>query len=129
MKTIPVFLVALISFLFSSCNQRTDVWSEMEEYHRLMSETYHPFEEGNMEPVNNKIDDLVNAAENWADSEPPASMEKEGMDQKLVDLKDETGKLSALINENADTETISAQFEDLHDLFHQIQETYSGEVH
>ena len=45
--------------------QEKSDWKEMQNFHSLISATFHPSEEGNLKPLKAKSDSLLLAAKTW----------------------------------------------------------------
>ena len=47
-------------------------WKEMSDFHEVMSTTFHPAEEGNLQPLRMKAEELYTRAKSWKASAVPA---------------------------------------------------------
>jgi len=63
------FLLSLLTLTAHS--QQTTEWKGMEDFHAVMSTTFHPSEENNLQPLKEKAGDLLNKAKTWQKSEVP----------------------------------------------------------
>jgi hypothetical protein len=52
----------------TSTAQANDKWAELEAYHDVMSQTFHPAEEGKLEPIRKRAGELAEKARQWLDS-------------------------------------------------------------
>src|SRR4051794_26133194 len=69
-------------------------WKEMDEFHMLMAETFHPFKDSaNLEPAKMQARELATAAEKWASSTLPEKVNNDEMKAKLEELKNGTSSL------------------------------------
>lgn len=140
-RTRPVLrasaLIALLFLIFASCNKKAQPadaagsreWKEMDEFHMVMAETFHPFKDSaDLMPVKEKAGELVAAAEKWAASPIPEKVDNDEMKTALEQLEVEAKELADLIP-SADDAAIGQQLEELHDLFHKIQEDWYGTSH
>lgn len=130
-----VALFALILF-FSACASKKEEsqssaedqnnWKEMDEYHMIMAETFHPFKDSaNLEPVKSQAGELSAAADKWANAPLPEKVNNEEMKTKLEQLKNESSALVQMVASD-DEESIGVQLTKVHDLFHTIQEEWYG---
>jgi hypothetical protein len=106
----------------------SNTWKEMDEFHMVMAETFHPYKDSaDLEPVKARSNDLVAAADKWANAPIPEKVNSEGMKAKLQALKSETEALADVV-QAGESNAIGAQLTKVHDLFHEIQEVwYTGE--
>jgi hypothetical protein len=132
------FVIMLIAFACASKKEEahdestaTDSkeWKEMDEFHMLMAETFHPFKDSaNLEPAKMQARELAGAAEKWASSPLPEKVNNDEMKGKLEDLKNGTSALVQSVGAG-DDKAIGDQLTKVHDLFHAIQEDWYGGGH
>lgn len=116
----------LIALLFLAGNaataQHTSSWKEMDAFHDVMSETFHPSEEGNLQPIKTRIDEMVNKAKAWRKSAVPANFDSKKAKTKLKELVKGTEGLRKTIRKNGSDPDITKELAELHDTFHYIME-------
>jgi hypothetical protein len=96
-------------------------WTELKAYHTVMSATFHPSEEGNLEPIKTRSGELVEAATAWKNSTPPADFNKPTIKEKLNHLYTESIALDKLVKDKkASDKEIKESLVKLHDVFHEI---------
>lgn len=96
-------------------------WAELKAYHGVMSSTFHPAEEGKLEPIKTRSAELAAAAKAWLKSTPPAEFNKPAILAKLKLLDVESSALDKLIKAGKATDTeITATLTKVHDRFHEI---------
>jgi hypothetical protein len=101
-------------------------WKEMDDFHMLMAESFHPFKDSaNLAPAKAGAATMASAAEQWAGSTLPEKVNNDDMKSKLASLKEGTASLVQTIN-GGDDKAIGEQLTKVHDLFHAIQETWYG---
>jgi hypothetical protein len=101
-------------------------WKEMDDFHMLMAESFHPFKDSaNLEPAKAGATTMASAAAQWATSTFPEKVNNDDMKSKLASLKEGTASLVQTIN-GGDDKAIGEQLTKVHDLFHAIQETWYG---
>lgn len=102
-------------------------WKEMDDFHMVMAETFHPYKDSaNLEPVKSKAGDLVAAADKWVAATLPKKMDNDKVKGKLETLKQESQTLVQTVS-GGDDKAIGDQLTKVHDLFHEIQEAWYGE--
>jgi hypothetical protein len=121
MKKIAAFF-ALSILLLSAANAQTKKWKEMDAFHTVMGETFHPSEEGKLEPVRKRSGELVEKAVAWFKSEAPDGFNKSAIKSTLKKLVKEAKALDKRVRANAPDEVIKEKLGSLHHLFHTIEE-------
>jgi hypothetical protein len=105
---------------------KNDEWVAMDEFHMIMAESFHPFKDSaNLEPAKAKAEEMAAAAEKWANAPLPEKVNTDEVKTKLAELKAETSAFVQTVKTN-DAKTIGDNLTKLHDLFHEIQETWYG---
>jgi tRNA nucleotidyltransferase/poly(A) polymerase len=116
----------LLALLFAAANtvvaQHTSSWKEMDAFHDVMSETFHPSEEGNLQPIKTRIDEMVTKAKAWRKSSVPAAYDAKKSKAKLKELEKGAEALRKTIRNNGSDPDITKQLAELHDVFHYIME-------
>ena len=124
-----IVMVAVLFISKSTTAQEKAKWTEKDAFHKVMSETFHPAEEGKLEPIRKRSQEMVDAAIAWKNSAAPAGYDKEKIKKDLKKLVKGTRELNKEIQKNASDKDIKEDLTELHDLFHQITEKCSGEDH
>jgi hypothetical protein len=103
-------------------------WKEMDDFHVIMADAFHPFKDSaNLEPVRTHAEHLAMEAEKWAGAKLPEKVNNDTVKAKLEKLKTDTRALADKIKAGGTDEEVASQLTAVHDLFHEIQETwYSG---
>lgn len=121
LKKITLAVVALL--LFQTLNaQKKAEWKELSDFHGVMSKSFHPAEEGNLQPLKANSADLLAKAKVWQTSAIPAGYKADETKKVLVELTakcDETNK--AVIAKKSDAE-LTKLITEAHEVFHQIAE-------
>jgi len=95
-------------------------WPTLDEYHSIMSKTFHPAEEGNIEPTKTNATLLVEKAKLLNQSAIPETLIKPGIKELIIKLEKESIELAELVkSKQADAKLKQAIFA-LHDRFHEI---------
>ena len=96
-------------------------WNELKAYHGVMSATFHPAEDGKLEPIKARSAELAATAKAWAASTPPADFRQPAIAAKLKLLAVESAALDQLVRGGKATDAeIKASLVKLHDRFHEI---------
>ena len=115
-------LVLLITVLFSLniSAQTQTVWPEMKEFHGVMSATFHPAEDGNLQPLKEKAESLYEVSKKWMASAIPSSFKAEETKVALKKLNHQCQDILAKVKENASDEKLKAMITEAHEIFHNI---------
>jgi hypothetical protein len=128
MKNIKFLFAAIALFFISFASAQVKDWKEKNEFHKVMSQTFHPAEEGNLAPIKSKIAEMQAKAVAFQKSEIPAELpNKEEIKKNLDELVNGTKVLAKKIKKNASDEVIKTQLTALHDVFHKIVGLCSAE--
>ena len=97
-------------------------WDELkEEYHTVMAGTFHPAEDGDLEPVKTMYDELAQKAKAWADAPLPEMHTGKNFDQSLAELVNSAEEIGDMVDMEASDEDLTKALFALHDIFHAIQ--------
>lgn len=75
MKYLKLLILSSLLFLvntFADAQTKTD-WKEKDQFHTVMSQTFHPAEEGNFKPIRARIDEMLSKAQAWQKSSIPSA--------------------------------------------------------
>jgi len=104
----------------------SDEWPQMDEFHMIMAESFHPFRDSaDIGPAKANADSLVAAADKWLNSPIPEKVNNEVVKEMLQGLKDEA-EAFAIVSKTDDQKAIGESLTKLHDLFHELQEKWYG---
>ena len=104
----------------ATASQANDKWAELDAYHDVMSQTFHPAEEGKLEPIRKRAGELADKAKQWLDSKPPKVYESADIKALLVKLNAESKALADSVAKNVSDEQLKKDLTALHDRFHEI---------
>ena len=122
-------LLAAITFAFSVHAQKKAEWKEMNEFHGIMSTTFHPAEEGDLEPIKTRSQEMIDKAIAWQKSTAPEGYDKKAAEETLKKLVAESKNLHKMVKEGSPDKELVAKLTTLHDIFHEIMEKCTGEEH
>jgi hypothetical protein len=97
-----------------------DKWAELESFHEVMSQTFHPAEEGNLKPIRSQAGELAARAQKWLDSKAPLMYDVPSIKAILVKLTTESKALAELISKDGSDDNVKKSITALHDRFHEI---------
>ena len=122
MKLYKLFTALLLVFALNSLSAQAkkEKWPQINAYHEVMSKTFHPAEEGNLEPIKKDAQLLLEKADAITEESIPADLRSPKLLETLVVLKRETKKVNDLVQEKAPDATIMKVLSYLHDVFHEI---------
>ncbi len=119
-KKLSLMLIALFSFQFAFADKGE--WAELKTFHSVMSKTFHPAEEGNLQPVKDNSADLLAKAKAWQLSAVPADYNKEETAKVLSNLVMKCEELNAAVAAGKTDAELKTLITQAHDIFHQIME-------
>jgi hypothetical protein len=122
MKHLKAFLVlALIVVANSVSAQSTfDKWPAIKEFHEVMSQTFHPAEEGNLAPIKARSEEMMNKAAMLLKSDIPTEFRTDAILASAERLQIKSKALNKLVKSNGTDAAIVKSITDLHDTFHEI---------
>lgn len=134
LRTVTFFVFALAMLSCASKTEQGDddrhgshhqgVWKEMDEFHLVMAETFHPYKDSaDLEPAKTRSGELLAAADKWADAPLPEKVDRQEVREQLKQLKAEVATLNSHVR-SADDNLIAEQLTRVHDTFHAIQEAW-----
>lgn len=101
-------------------------WSEMDNFHMIMAESFHPFKDSsNLEPAIKNSEAMAAAADRWASASMPERVDNEETKTKLQQLRTAASAFDELVK-SGDPQEIGNSLTELHDLFHELQEEWYG---
>lgn len=95
-------------------------WPALDEYHAVMSKTFHPAEEGNMEPTKTNARLLAEKAKLLSKSAIPESLNKPGIKALVSKLEQESAALAKMVTAKKTDANLKEAIFALHDRFHEI---------
>jgi DNA phosphorothioation-dependent restriction protein DptG len=122
-KLFSVLLVITALLAIKSVHaQDKPKWKELDEFHEVMSQTFHPAEEGKLEPIRARSAEMVEKATAWENSSAPEGYNKNAVKKSLKKLVQGAKEINRLVKENATDSAIKEKLSALHDVFHEIVE-------
>lgn len=96
-------------------------WKELNEFHKVMGQTFHPSEKGDLGPIKSRSGEMLYKAEALSKSKIPASLDTPELRKAVSDLLTGSKELDAMVEKKADDKAITEKLNQLHDTFHLIQ--------
>jgi hypothetical protein len=122
-------IIAAMAFALPSKAQPKAKWNEMEEFHKVMSATFHPAEEGKLDPIRTRSQEMVDKAMAWKSSTAPAGYNQDAVKKTLKKLVKGAKEVNSLVKKNASDNELKEELSELHDVFHEIMEKCTNEEH
>lgn len=125
-------ILAIIAFLFTagvSAQSSMDKWPALKEFHGVMSQTFHPAEEGNLEPIKTRSEEMMNKAAALLKSDVPADFRTNAILNAAEKLQKKSKALHKMVTDKAPDADIVKALTELHDIFHEIVGLCTGEKH
>ena len=130
MKKFVCLFITAFAIAASVNAQEKKSWKEMHDFHTVMGATFHPAEEGKLEPIKTRSQELLDKAVAWQKSTAPEGYDKNAVTKSLQKLVDGSKELNKLVKDKAKDETLKEKLSALHDVFHEIMEKCEkGEHH
>ena len=122
MKKIKLFIFFALFFVANAVSAQStfDKWPPIKEFHGVMSETFHPAEEGNLAPIKARSEEMMHKAAQLLKSEIPEEFKTNAIIASAERLQIKSKALNKLVKSNASDATIVKSITDLHDTFHEI---------
>ena len=130
MKKSIILFIALIAASQLKAQSIFDKWEELNAYHHVMSQTFHPAEKDNLEPLKAKAKDLTAQADKLAEAKIPMEFNTAEIQKAVAQLKVDSKALYKKVEsgEASDKELKDSIFA-LHDVFHKIVGLCREEYH
>jgi hypothetical protein len=122
MKPLKTFLALTFIFVANSISAQStfEKWPAIKEFHEIMSQTFHPAEEGNFAPIKARSEEMMSKAASLLKSEIPQEFKTETILASAGRLETKSAALHKLVTSGATNEVIMKSITDLHDTFHEI---------
>ncbi len=97
-----------------------DDWVAIKEFHKVMASTFHPAEEGNLEPIKMRSQELLDKAKNLKTAPIPGELKSKVNLNTIDKLIKDCEKVHKLVKSKAKDADIINALNQAHDTFHQI---------
>ena len=122
MKRFKLVLVIILIFIANTVSAQStfEKWPAIKEFHEVMSETFHPAEEGNLAPIKVRSEEMMNKAAHLLKAEIPEEFRTDAIIASAERLQLKSKTLHKLVKSNAADAAVVKSITDLHDTFHDI---------
>jgi hypothetical protein len=119
--------VAILAFLFAgfflvntqSAQAQSD-WPELKTFHGVMSQTFHPMQEGDFAPIRERSGEMATKAKAVAKSAIPEAYASKEISMAVKQLAKDAKALDKLVKKSGSDEMVGKSLNALHDVFHRI---------
>jgi hypothetical protein len=120
MRKIVLSILMLAATVITANAQQK--WKELDEFHEIMSKTFHPSEEGKLDPIRTRSQEMVDKAQAWKKSTAPEGFDQKAVKKNLKELVDGAKEINELVKNKAADAVLKEKLAKLHDVFHGIVE-------
>lgn len=131
MKIIKSLLVLGLFFVINtvSAQSMAEKWPAIKAFHGVMSQTFHPAEEGNLEPIKKRSQEMVDKAAALSTLEIPKEYKTKNILASIEKLQINTKELHKMVEGKSNDQEIVKKLTLTHDIFHEIMGLCSSEKH
>lgn len=97
-----------------------DDWPALKDFHTIMSQTFHPSEEGNLKPIKERSGEMVEKAKLLTKSTIPSEFNSKKILVAITKLNKDSKKLDTMVKDKKSDKELSEALNNLHDVFHEI---------
>ncbi len=119
LRSLVVMLMMVPVISFAQTGKATP-WPELKTFHKFMSGSFHPTEEGNFKPLKENADSMLIAAKAWQASPIPADYKENETKAELKKLVVQCMNISEAVKAGAGDERLQKLISAAHDIFHKI---------
>lgn len=124
-----IIALAIGCLLLATAYSQKNKWQEMEDFHTVMSVTFHPSEEDNLKPLKDSAAVLHHKAKQWKKSDVPTGYDAELTKPVLKRLVAECAAIETAVKNKKSDHDLKNMIAQAHDTFHEIMEKCSKESH
>ena len=129
-KLLPLLLICIAVVVAKPAHAQKAKWQELDAFHEVMSKTFHPAEEGKLEPIRSRSTEMLEKAIAWKNSAAPEGYDKTAVLESLKKLVKGAKEIDKMVKKNASDKELKEELSALHDVFHEIVEKCEkGEHH
>jgi predicted HAD superfamily Cof-like phosphohydrolase len=120
MKKFALLVVVAFGTLVAAAQTKPNDWKELKDFHDVMSQTFHPAEEGKLDPLKQRSGEIVEKATTWQNSVPPPEFNKPEIKKSLKTLVKGSKSLDKMVKKGEPDADLTKKLTELHDVFHEI---------
>ncbi|GEP50607.1 hypothetical protein FNO01nite_12790 [Flavobacterium noncentrifugens] len=117
-------ILAIVAFLFVASSIKAqsaaDKWPALKEFHGVISQTFHPAETGDLNPIKARSEELYNKAAALLKSDIPAEYRTNAILASAEKLQMKAKALDKLVKAKAPDADITKSLTEVHNIFHDI---------
>lgn len=99
-----------------------DAWTELKDFHKVMAQTFHPAEEGDLKPIRSRSGEMLMKAQALQNGKIPASFNTPAIKKAIGNLVSGSEALDKLVHKKKSSDkAVTESLTKLHDTFHEIQ--------
>lgn len=117
-----VIFIAFLMLAGLNAKAQQPAWKELEEFHTVMSQTFHPSENGDLQPIKTRSGELAAKAKALQKSAIPTAYQKPGVKESLKLLAKESKAFDKAVHKKMADAEITRTMSALHDRFHEVME-------
>jgi len=117
MKLMALFTALVISL---SSTGQSGTWKEMNDFHDMVSKVLHPVESGNLQPLKNNSNDLLDKARKWQNAPAPGAYQYPQLKTDLEKLVADCTNLNEAVKAKKSNKEIKQLAMQTHNHFHVI---------
>ena len=121
MKHLKTFLALTFIFVANSISAQStfDKWPAIKEFHEVMSQTFHPVEEGDFAPIKARSEEMMKKAA-LLQTDIPKEFKTDSILASVGKLEKNSKELHEIVTSGATNDVILKSITELHDIFHEI---------
>jgi hypothetical protein len=120
MKKILLAAIAVMSLL--NLYAQKGNWKEMHDFHTVMSKTFHPAEENNLQPARDNATELLDRAKTWQSSVVPSGYDATLIKPVLKNLVADCMAIDTAVKQKMPDNDLKKLVIKAHETFHEIME-------
>ena len=131
MKSLKFLAVLFFFLVVSNVSAQTtfEKWLAIKTFHGVMSQTFHPAEEGDLNPIKTRSEEMVQKADALSKEAIPAEFKTPAILASIKKLQEGAKGLDKLVKAKGSDEATLKSLTALHDVFHEIVGLCSEEKH
>lgn len=123
MKKVKAFFIMIaISLATLSVYSQEAKWQQMEDFHAVMSVTFHPADDGNLEPLKEKSGNLLANAKAWQKAAVPQGFNAVVTKPILKRLVKQCNSINKAVAAGKSDAELKKMIIEAHEIFHEIKE-------
>lgn len=131
MKSLKLLAVLCFFLVVSNVSAQTtfEKWPAIKTFHGVMSQTFHPAEEGDLNPIKTRSEEMVQKADALSKEAIPTEFKTPAILASIKKLQEGAKGLDKLVKAKGSDEATLKSLTALHDVFHEIVGLCSEEKH